>query len=550
MFKLGSIAGYIFGLVAIPILIYIAASVIIKFLIISVGFPRIVGDVVGGIGGFLPAGYIVYRRMKGNGRTEIQSASQVTKTGIKVKDYVFGIRTTKGIIKIVNPFAGLFVVAGPGAGKSYGVIEPIITQAIKKGFTGLVYDYKFPSFAQVVQAAAKDTKAKAYYVNFDDLTRSHRVNPIHPDLIITKSHAESAADVIIKNLIKGETNFFVSSATAYLGGIIWFLREEYPEYCTLPHVLNLAAESVKQVVPLISKNEEVRISVASLKTAIDENSSKQLTGVVSTLQDALGKINTRSICYVLSGNDFTLDLNNPDDPKIMVIGNNDELKPVYGPVISLIVANTIRKLNKKGKLPSIVCLDEAPTLFIPEFSNLPATGRENKIVTLFGAQNFSQIDTMYGPQEKDSILNTLSNRFYGRMPHEPSAEYVVKTWGKEYVEQRSQSISQVRLGEVSASKSDSYSLVHRDRVEVQDVMNLKQGEFFGQLVESDVSYFRTQLKPDPIDRQPIPAFKEVTEADVKANYKKVAEDIRNLLAGPVPKPSNPSGPNSKPKDEF
>lgn len=544
MFKSGTVVGYIFGIIAIPLLIYIATSMLIKFLILSVGFPRVVGDVIGGFGGFVPAGYIVFKQLRGKKRAEIQGTSQVTKTGIKVKDYMFAIRTTKGLIKIVNAFAGLFVVAGPGAGKSYGIIEPIITQAVKKGFTGLVYDFKFPSFAQVVQAAAKGTKTKVYYVNFDDLTRSHRVNPIHPNIIVTKSHAESAADTIIKNLIKQEDNFFVSSATAYLGGIIWFLREEYPQYCTLPHVLHLAAESVKQVVPLISKNDEVRISIASLKTAIDENASKQLSGVVSTLQDALGKINTRNICYVLTGNDFTLDLNNPDDPKLMVIGNNDELKAVYGPVVSLIIANSIRKINKREMLPSIVCLDEAPTLLLPGFSNLPATGRENKIVTLFGAQDFSQIEKMYGQHEKDSILNTLSNRFYGRMPHELSAQYVVRTWGKEFVEQRSQSISQARLGEVTSSKSDSYSLVHRDRVEVQEVINLKQGEFFGQLVESDVSYFRAQLKPDPIVREPIPAFKEVTEADVKASYNKVSEDIRNLL-----KPSKPSE-SSADKDEF
>lgn len=541
MFRLGAIVGTIFGYIAIPLLAYIAASVLIKFLILSVGFPRVAGDIIGGFGGLIPAGYLVFRRMKGNNRSEIQNASQVTKTGIKVKDYVFGLPTLKGLIKITNPFAGILVAAGPGAGKSFSIIEPIITQAIEKGFTGIIYDYKFPAFAQVVQAASKHSKkTQIYYVNFDDLTRSHRVNPIHPDIIVTKSHANSAADTIMKNLIKGENNFFNSNATTYLGGIIWFLREEYPQFCTLPHVMRLAAQPVKQVVPLISKNEEVETSIASIKTAIDEGAGKQLAGVIATLQDALGKINIRSICYVLTGNDFTLDLNNPDSPKLMVIGNNDDLKAVYGPVIALIVANTIKKLNQRGKLPSLVCLDEAPTLFIPDFANLPATGRENKISTLVGTQDFSQLEMMYSAQEKDAILNTLSNRFYGRMPHEPSAQYVVRIWGKEYVEQRSQSISQPRIGEVTKTKSDSYSLVHRDRVDVQEVVDLKKGEFFGQLVESDVSYFRANMKPAPIDREPLPAFKEVTEADIKANYSQIVQDIKSLLGEQPSKSEEPS----------
>ncbi|SFE87651.1 type IV secretory system conjugative DNA transfer family protein [Spirosoma endophyticum] len=530
MFKVSQVIGYVIGIIAIPLLIYVASSMLIKFLILSVGFPRIVGDVIGGFGGLVPAGYMVFKGFRGKNRAEIQDTSQTTMTGIKVKDYVFGIRTAKNfILKITNPFAGILVAGGPGGGKSFSVIEPIITQAVQKGFTGIIYDFKFPTFARVLNAAAKNSKAEKYYVNFDDLNRSHRVNPIHPDIITTMSHATGAADAVMSNLKKGEDNFFSDNATSYLAGIIWFLREEYPTFCTLPHAMRLAAQPVKQVINLICQNEEVATSVASIKTAVDEGAGNQLAGVISTLQNALGKINTRSIVWVLSGNDLTLDLNNPDAPKLLVIGNNPDLRAVYGPVLALIVTTTVRKLNQKGKLNSLVILDEAPTLYIPDFPTLPATGRENGIVTLVGCQDFSQIEEMYGPQQKDAILNTLSNRFYGRMPHEPSAQYVVRIWGKEYVEQRSRSVSQPRLGEISGAKSDSYSLTQRDRVTVQEVTDLKKGEFLGQLVESDVSYFRAQIKPDLIDRQEIAAFKNVSEEEVKANYTKISEDIKALL---------------------
>ena len=554
MFNFGVIVGKLFGYIAIPLFGYLVTGVLVKFLFNLVGFPRMFSDIAGGGAGLLVAGFIIYRRMKGNSRAEIQTASQVTKTGIKVKEYVFGLKTSKGLIKITNPFAGILVAAGPGAGKSFSVIEPIITQAVEKGFTGLIYDFKFPTFARVVNAATKNEKVNKYYINFDDLSRTHRVNPIHPDIIVTKSHAGSAAEAVMKNLIKGEDNFFSDNATAYLGGIIWFLREEYPQFCTLPHVMRLAAQPVKQVLPLICQNEEVATSVASIKTAVDEGAGKQLAGVISTLQNALGKINIRSVVYVLSGNDFTLDLNNPDSPKILVIGNNPDLRSVYGPVIALIVATTIKKLNQKGKLDSVVILDEAPTLFIPDFSTLPATGRENKIVTLAGVQDFSQLEEMYGQHQKDAILNTLSNRFYGRMPHEPSAQYVVRIWGKEYVEQRSQSVGQARLNEVSNTRSDSYSLVNRDRVTVQEVTDLKKGEFFGQLVESDVSYFRTQFAPEPIERKEVVSFNTVTDEEVKTNYSRISEEIKSLLASQeMPKVdigSSITAKKPKVEDEF
>ncbi|MCK8496068.1 type IV secretory system conjugative DNA transfer family protein [Spirosoma sp. RP8] len=468
----------------------------------------------------------------------IGKTSNTKATGKRVRQSVYTILTTTSTILhiyITNPFRGILILGGAGAGKSKSLIEPIIQQTIQQGFAGLLYDFKFPSLAKVATEAMRTGPGQQmYYINFEHLTLSHRVNPLHPDTMPTQSHADEYAKAIMYNLkpeaIK-KPDFWVDSAHTYLTALIWFLREEYPQFCTLPHVMALAFQPTADVVALLSTNPETRGTIASLRESVQRKAEGQTAGVVSTLQTALRRINTKEIVWVLSGDDFKLNLNDPENPRFLTLGNSPSLSSTFSPVLALLATVAIKQMNQTSKAPSAVILDEAPTLYIPDFEQLPATGRENKVVTVFAAQDISQIEGMYGKNKKDTILANLNNQFYGRVGQRETAQYVSDLWGMEDVEQRTQGQSESsRDSMTTRSNSIHHSYIQRNRVRIQDVLELNTGEFYGQLVESDFSSFKAQIKiPESKLLPEIVPVDQVTTDDLKQNFLRIQDEIEILF---------------------
>ncbi|WP_169521688.1 type IV secretory system conjugative DNA transfer family protein [Spirosoma spitsbergense] len=493
------------------------------------------------VGAFGAACYVIYLLLVGRPQSgpTVGKASTTTQTGRKVQQSVYIIEThTPAVprINLVNPFRGVLILGGAGAGKSKSLIEPIISQTIAQGYTGLLYDFKFPTLARVAARARQQDRSGLgfYFVNFEDLTRSHRVNPLHPATMPTQSHADEYARAILFNLrpeaIK-KPDFWTDSAQSYLTALIWFLREEHPQYCTLPHVMALAFQPTADVVALLSTNPETRGTIASLRESVQRKAEGQTAGVVSTLQTALRKINTKEIVWVLSGDDFNLNINDPENPKFVTLGNSPTLSSTFAPVIALLATVALKQMNQQDKAPSAVILDEAPTLFIPNFDQLPATGRSNRIATVYGAQDVSQIEDMYGRSKKDALLANLNNQFYGRVGHRETAQYISDLWGKEDVQQRTEGQSESsRRFETTEGRSVSHSYTERSRVRIQDVLDLNTGEFYGQLVESDFSSFKAQVKA--IEGGPLPEIVPVTivtNQDTKQNFLRIQQEIETLL---------------------
>lgn len=546
-YYLGALIGYL----AFPVLVYWVVNFILHTTFTTIGMYKVaslgkLATALEGWGAVAAAVYCVYLLIvgKANKGPAVGKASTTSKTGRKVGQSVYTIEThTPAVprIHLTNPFRGVLILGGAGAGKSRSLIEPIIQQTIQQGYAGLLYDFKFPTLAKVADNAMRETNRPRlkYFVNFEDLTRSHRVNPLHTDTMPTQSHADEYARAILYNLkpdaIK-KADFWVDSAQSYLTALIWFLREEYPQYCTLPHVMALAFQPTADVVALLSTNPETRGTVASLRESVQRKAEGQTAGVVSTLQTALRKINTKEIVWVLSGDDFSLNINDPQEPKFVTFGNSPTLSSTFAPVIALLTTVALKQMNQQGKAPSAVILDEAPTLFIPNFEQLPATGRSNQIATIFGAQDISQIEDMYGRSKKDALLANLNNQFYGRVGHRETAQYIADLWGREYVQQRTEGQNESsRNFETTQGRSTSHSYTERSRVRIQDVLELQTGEFYGQLVDSDFSSFKAQIKaPEP---GPVPEIVPVTTATsqaVKKNFIRIQEEIENLLASQRP----------------
>ena len=157
--------------------------------------------------------------------------------------YYWKQKMRKGWINIINPFRGTIVLGTPGSGKSFGIIDPFIRQHSAKGFTLMVYDYKFPTLAKTLfYQFCKNRKAGRLpencgfrIVNFTDVEYSNRINPIQRKYIPDLAAASETAATLLASLNKGggekkggSEAFFTNSAENFLAAIIYFFVNFHP----------------------------------------------------------------------------------------------------------------------------------------------------------------------------------------------------------------------------------------------------------------------------------------------------------------------------------
>ncbi len=454
--------------------------------------------------------------------------------------YTLRIKTQGEDLLINNPFRGILCIGGNGSGKSESVLRQLLDSSIEKEFCGILYDFKYPTLTNELEGflSRKEGRFKHYTINFEDLHRTNRVNPLDPRYIKNASYAREFSTSIINNLLPEsleKKDFWVRSCTDVLTAVIFYLAKEKPEYCTLPHAVALILTDERKIISLLSSNLQCSGMVKSLETALNNDSKEQLSGVVSTLQSAISVLNTPEIFYPLSGNEFSLEVNNPENPIWLSLGNSSTIPETYSPVISLIITVALKQMNQAGKHHSAVLLDEAPTLYIPKLEIIPATARSNKVSLSFFAQDLSQIVSAYGQKNSDVIISLLNNQFFGRVSSQKTAEYISKLFGKtdqyfeSYTESKGSS-SNVGLGMSKGSNSGtstSLSVQERDRIKPQDILGFDIGHFCGVLVEGKNKEFNTHFKNPPCE--PVSTPSKSFLYDIEVNFKAIHEQINTLV---------------------
>ncbi len=463
---------------------------------------------------------------------------------VETPDSIYFSTADGGWITIANPYRGTLVLGGAGAGKSYSIGEPLIEQFAAKNFAGLIYDFKFPVLAEVAHKALvlaerkkREEKAAAekaanslagkvtgwlhkkepvgeepaiefHLINFRDLTRSERVNPLLPSEMPVVAYAEEYSRAIINNLDTDSIrtkNFFNTSAISYLTSIIWFYRTHFPQYCTIPHVVATAMHSdYTHVLSMLETDLQCADLARSLISAVQENIAKQVGGVVSTLQNILTRINSPEMVWVLTpdakrGEGFSLNLNDPEHPKLLCIGNDPTLKDTFSPVVSAILTVCLKLMNQQNKHRSYVFLDEAATLYVPGLEVLPATARSNKVAVIFMTQGFPQMTDLYGRDKMMVLIDNFNNQFFGKVNSVETGKFISELIGREDKEMVSTSTgsSMGGTGHRNNSTNQSTSYQERSLVRIQDTVKLRQGEFIGQTVETAETFFQgTITRPD------------------------------------------------------
>ena len=387
-----------------------------------------------------------------------------------------------GWINIVNPFRATIVLGTPGSGKSYAVVNNYIKQHIEKGFSMYIYDFKFDDLSTIAyNHLLKHTdkykvKPKFYVINFDDPRKSHRCNPINPDFMTDISDAYESAYTIMLNLnrswIQKQGDFFVESPIILLAAIIWFLKiYENGKYCTFPHAIELLNKKYADVFTILTTYSELENYLSPFMDAWQGGAQDQLQGQIASAKIPLSRMISPQLYWVMTGDDFSLDINNPKEPKILCVGNNPDRQNIYSAALGLYNSRIVKLINKKGQLKSSVIIDELPTIYFRGLDNLIATARSNKVAVCLGFQDFSQLTRDYGDKESKVIQNTVGNIFSGQVVGE-TAKSLSERFGK--VLQKRQSLTINRN-----DKSTSISTQLDSLIPASKISTLTQGIFVG-----------------------------------------------------------------------
>ncbi|MNS10402.1 Type IV secretory system Conjugative DNA transfer [compost metagenome] len=447
-------------------------------------------------------------------------------------------------INIINPFRALMVLGTPGSGKSYFVIRHVITQHIRKGFSMFIYDFKFDDLSKIAYNTWLKYKhlypiaPKFYVINFDDLSRTHRCNPLDPSSMTDITDAAESARTILLGLnrewIKRQGDFFVESPINFLSAIIWYLKKyKDGEFCTLPHVIELMQMDYDSLFTLLRTEKEIEVLINPFVNAYLNDVMEQLEGQIASAKIAMARLSSPQLYFVLSGNDFTLDINNPLDPKIVCMGNNPQKIQIYGAVLSLYVNRLIKQVNQKGRLKSSLIFDEFPTIYLNNMDSLIATARSNKVATCLGIQDFSQLRKDYGREQADVIMNITGNIVSGQVTGD-TAKQLSERFGKIMQDRESLSINS---GDTSISRSKQLE----SAVPPSKISALSSGEFVGMVADDpdckielktfhcDIINDHAALRKEEENYTDIAVIRKLDNAIVQRNYLQIKLDIQDII---------------------
>ena len=458
----------------------------------------------------------------------------------------------RGWINVVNPFRATIVLGTPGSGKSFAVVNNYIKQQIEKGYSMYIYDFKFADLSTIAYNHMMNhqngykVKPQFYVINFDDPRRSHRCNPIHPDFMSDISDAYESAYTIMLNLnktwVQKQGDFFVESPIILFAAIIWYLRiYKNGKYCTFPHAIELLNRRYEDVFPILTSYPELENYLSPFMDAWQGGAMEQLAGQIASAKIPLSRMISPQLYWVMSASEFTLDINNPNEPKILCVGNNPDRQNIYGAALGLYNSRIVKLINKKGQLKSSVIIDELPTIYFKGLDNLIATARSNKVAVCLGFQDFSQLVRDYGDKEAKVVINTVGNIFSGQVVGE-TAKTLSERFGK--VLQKRQSISINRQDVSTSINTQMDSLIPPSKIS-----GLTQGMFVGSVsdnfterIEQKIFHAEIVVDTDKVKReeshyQPIPIINDFKDADgndcmkqaILDNYNQIKEDVKLIV---------------------
>ena len=489
--------------------------------------------------------------------------------------YTYKGKLRRGWLNITAPFRALLVMGIAGSGKSYGIVNSIIRQHLSKGFSMYVYDYKFPTLSLVTFNAMIRHKKKLaentkfYCISFEFPEKSHRCNPLAPRYLPTRESAGQTALAIMLNLnktwIDKEGEFFVDSPVSYITALIWYLRNyQGGKYCTVPHLVELVNKGHRKLFPILASYEDLEVNMAPFIAAYEDGAVDQLSGQMASSQIGFARMSSPNLYWVMSGNDFSLDINNPKAPKILCLGNDPKVDKVYGAALGLYNFRILELINQQKLHQTSVIIDELPTIYCPGLATLINTGRSNRVAVTIAMQDFAQLEEKYGRTQAEVIKNTCGNIISGQV-YDKTAEAMQNRLGKNVQQKQSINIQ-------SEDTTHGISTELNYMAPAAKIGRLSQGEVVGVLADNkgqesrkkafnalvliDDKDFEAEQKVEELPNFSTFALQSLEER-VLENYKQIKADINGLVESELarletevrkaPKKPKPGANPGKPK---
>lgn len=517
-------------------------------------------------GGFfclLASGLWISRLLKNNLLEDVfntENESFLQETKLMENEYSVNLRTKfwfkgkmyNGFINLVNIFRATMILGTPGSGKSYAIVNQFIKQTIEKAYALYIYDFKFDDLSIIAYnhlikyRHRYKVPPKFYVINFDNPRKSHRCNPLAPELMTDISDAYESSYTIMLNLNKSwvqkQGDFFVESPIVLFTAIIWFLKlYKNGKYCTFPHAIELLNKRYEDVFTILTSYPDLENYLSPFVDAWKGGAAEQLMGQIASAKIPLSRLISPQLYWVMSGSDFTLDINNPKEPKVLCVGNNPDRISIYGAALGLYNSRIVKLINKKKQLKSCVIIDELPTIFFKGLDNLIATARSNKVAVVLGFQDFSQLKRDYGDKEAAVIMSTVGNVFSGQVVGE-TAKTLSERFGKILQKRESMSINRNDTSTSISTQLDSL-------IPASKISTLSQGMFvgavadnFGETIEQKIFHAQIVVDNEAVqketaDYQPIPEISsfldengnDTMEQQIQANYRQIKQDIVELV---------------------
>jgi len=512
----------------------------------------------------LVAGLWMSRLLKNNLMDDVfntENESFMQETRLMENEYSVNLPTrffyqkkwNKGWINVVNPFRASIVLGTPGSGKSYAIVNNYIKQQIRKGFSMYIYDFKFDDLSVIAYNTLMNNldkykiAPKFYVINFDNPRKSHRCNPLNPSLLTDISDAYESAYTIMLNLnrswIQKQGDFFVESPIILLAAIIWYLRiYDGGKYCTFPHAIEFLNQKYADTFPILTSYPQLENYLSPFMDAWEGNAQDQLQGQIASAKIPLSRMISPQLYWVMTGDDFTLDINNPNEPKILCVGNNPDRQNIYSAALGLYNSRIVKLINKKGQLKSSVIIDELPTIYFRGLDNLIATARSNKVAVCLGFQDFSQLKRDYGDKEAAVVMNTVGNIFSGQVVGE-SAKNLSERFGKVLQKRQSMTINRQDTSTSISTQLDSL-------IPASKISNLTQGMFVGAVsdnfderIEQKIFHAEIVVDNEAVARETkayekIPDIldfrdkdgNDTMQAEIEYNYNQIKADVKEIVA--------------------
>ena len=369
------------------------------------------------------------------------------------------------------------------------------------------------------------------------------LEPYEGKLSRTVLRGEGGSNALDLPDVSKQGDFFVESPIILLAAIIWFLRiYRNGKYCTFPHAIEFLCRPYKDIFPILTSYPSLENYLSPFMDAWKSGAQDQLQGQIASAKIPLTRMISPQLYWVMSESEFSLDINNPESPKILCVGNNPDRQNIYGAALGLYNSRIVKLINKKNRLKSAVIIDELPTIYFKGLDNLIATARSNKVAVCLGFQDFSQLKRDYGDKEAAVVMNTVGNIFSGQVVGE-TAKTLSERFGKVLQKRQSMSVSRQDVSHSFNTQMDSL-------IPPSKISTLTQGMFVGAVSDNfderiDQKIFHAEIVVDNDKvRRETEAYKEIPvingfvnkvtgqcemERVIQDNYDRIKAEIRQIV---------------------